>query len=80
MILFHGNGEDLGALYTMADHLRHSLKMHILVPEYPGYGIYRTSNNKTSPIMTSAELILRDALTILNYFTSNDHMGARPQK
>ena len=41
LILFHGNGEDIGTLYDMAHHLRLSLKVHVLVPEYPGYGIYR---------------------------------------
>ena len=49
-----------------------SLKVHVLVPEYPGYGIYRRYNQARggSLIHTTAELILNDALTVFDYFTS----------
>ena len=40
VILFHGNGEDIGHTYSLAKHICFALKVHVLVPEYPGYGIY----------------------------------------
>ena len=59
----------------MAHHLRLSLKVHVLVPEYPGYGIYRYTTVKKNPIKCSAEQILQDALCIFNYFTTADHFA-----
>ena len=39
MILFHGNGVDLGMASTIWRPLIRSLPIHLLVVEYPGYGI-----------------------------------------
>jgi len=58
---FHGNAEDLGLAWELLDHLRSSLKMHVLAMEYPGYGIY--------PGPTSAERIMDDALSVWTYLT-----------
>lgn len=58
---FHGNAEDLGLAWELLDHLRSSLKMHVLAMEYPGYGIY--------PGTTSAERIMDDALSVWMYLT-----------
>ena len=52
-------------MYDMAHHLRLSLKINVLVPEYPGFGIYRNSQ-------CTSERILEDALQIFNYFTQAD--------
>lgn len=41
IIYFHANAEDLGNSYLFLDHLRTQLKVNVLAPEYPGYGIYR---------------------------------------
>ena len=65
LILFHGNGEDIGSLVAMADHIRLSLKVHVLVPEYPGYGIYRSGG-----VRPTTELLLDDALCIFNFFSA----------
>ncbi|CAE7214699.1 abhd17c, partial [Symbiodinium necroappetens] len=35
----HSNGEDLGMCYNFACRLRHLLEVHVLIMEYPGYGI-----------------------------------------
>ena len=40
LLYFHGNAEDLGLAWEILDHLRSSLKIHVLAMEYPGYGIY----------------------------------------
>ena len=67
MILFHGNAEDLGHIHSLAEHIKLSLKVNVLVPEYPGYGIYQTSDGSIKP---TAERILDDALSIWSYFTT----------
>jgi len=40
MIYFHANAEDIGSCYEMFDRIRSTLQINILIPEYPGYGIY----------------------------------------
>lgn len=62
-------------MFDMAHHLCLSLKVHVLVPEYPGYGIYKQTVHRKKPIYCSAEQIISDALIIFNYFTSADHVG-----
>lgn len=41
LIYFHANAEDLGNSYLFLDHLRTQLRVNVLAPEYPGYGIYK---------------------------------------
>ena len=40
MMYFHGNAEDLGQAYQLLNHIRNTLKIHVLAVEFPGYGIY----------------------------------------
>jgi len=61
LIYFHGNAEDLGLSMQLLEHLRSSLKVHVLALEYPGYGIY--------PGQPSAEQMLEDALSVWEYLT-----------
>ena len=67
MILFHGNAEDLGHIRPLTEHIKQALKVDVLVPEYPGYGIYQTADDSIRP---SAERIIDDALSVWTYFTS----------
>ena len=69
VILFHGNAEDLGHIHPLAEHIKLSLKVDVLVPEYPGYGIYQTSDDTIKP---TTERILDDALSIWSYFTTTN--------
>lgn len=39
MIYFHSNGEDAGLAYPFAAGLRKILEVHVLIIEYPGYGL-----------------------------------------
>lgn len=59
MIYFHGNAEDLGQAYGLLNHLRNTLKIHLLAVEYQGYGIY--------PGHPTAKNILEDANTVYDY-------------
>ena len=40
LMFFHGNGEDLGMIYSTCDRLRTELSLNILAVEYPNYGVY----------------------------------------
>ena len=41
------------------EHMRNTLKVHVMAIEYPGYGIY--------PGETTADQILKDGVSVLNY-------------
>ncbi len=61
LLYFHGNAEDLGLAWELMDHVKSSLKVHVLAIEYPGYGFY--------PGPTTAEGILEDAVSVWEYLT-----------
>ena len=48
LVYFHANAEDVGLAYALLDSIRQTVKVNILAPEYPGYGIYNqvNANNK----------------------------------
>eukprot|EP01017_Pseudomicrothorax_dubius_P046108 TRINITY_DN8078_c0_g1_i1.p1 TRINITY_DN8078_c0_g1~~TRINITY_DN8078_c0_g1_i1.p1 ORF type:complete len:320 (-),score=35.52 TRINITY_DN8078_c0_g1_i1:78-1037(-) len=62
LLYFHGNAEDIGFSAPFLNILRMELKMHVIAPEYPGYGLYQGSPN--------AEDISRDALAVYDYLTN----------
>ena len=47
MIYYHANAEDIGLSYEMLDHIRSTIRINILAPEFPGYGIYNKIKKKT---------------------------------
>ncbi|CAG9333721.1 unnamed protein product [Blepharisma stoltei] len=63
LIYFHGNLEDLGACYLLADFISKKLKINVLAVEYPGYGIY--------PGKSSSKRIKNDAKNIYEYLQEN---------
>lgn len=62
LLYFHGNAEDIGLAYEMTDLIRTVLQLHVLVVEYPGYGLY--------PGKPKAKTILKDADSVYNFVTS----------
>ena len=42
-------------LYELARHICLSLKVHVLVPEYPGYGCYKHTCVKRKLLRTTTE-------------------------
>jgi hypothetical protein len=46
LIYYHANAEDVGLCYEMLDHIRSTVRINILAPEYPGYGIYNKIKKK----------------------------------
>jgi hypothetical protein len=66
LVYFHGNGEDLYSCHDLAVSLEDCLGVNVLVPEYPGYGIYKEMNPNMSP---SVEAIERDSANIWKHLT-----------
>ena len=48
IIYCHANGEDVGVLYEAGHWLCDTLGVHVLIPEYPGYGMAPGSPNELS--------------------------------
>ena len=62
LLFFHGNAEDIGLAYDLCTQLRYHLKVHVLIVEYPGYGLYAAH--------PSAETICEDADLLIEYLTT----------
>jgi hypothetical protein len=76
LIYFHANAEDIGLAYPLLDSIRNVIKINVIAPEYPGYGIYNTIrtggkqiNNQT--ITPSSEQIREDSECLYDYILSN---------
>ena len=62
-IFFHGNAEDINLANEMLSHIRFTLSINVIAPEFPGYGIY-------SGYPTEGQLF-NDSLTIFDYMVDN---------
>ena len=60
MIYFHGNGEDLGNLYDLAENIHRNCSISVLAVEYPKYGMYKSD-------IISEDRICQDASTVFEY-------------
>lgn len=60
-LFFHGNAEDINLSYDILNHIRFSLNLNVIAPEYPGYGIY--------PGRPSQEGIFEDTLIVYDFLT-----------
>jgi fermentation-respiration switch protein FrsA (DUF1100 family) len=65
MLYFHGNAEDIGHSRELLVALSKELGVHVLAPEYPGYGMYIGK-----PTM---KLIADEALRVYDYVTAVLH-------
>ena len=61
LILFHGNTEDIFLVSNFANAIELYIKMNVVVVEYPGYSIYKTSKSNEGNI---EEIILNDSLIV----------------
>lgn len=62
-IFFHSNAEDINLAYEMLSHIRFTLSINVIAPEFPGYGIY-------SGYPTEGQ-IFNDSLTVFDYMVEN---------
>lgn len=57
------------------DTIRNNLKINVLAPEYPGYGIYRTirakNSNEKSDIYCTSEQIRQDSECVYDFILAN---------
>ena len=60
-IFYHGNAEDINLAFEILNHIRFSLNINVLAPEYPGYGIY---NGRPSE-----EGIFEDTFIVYDFLT-----------
>ncbi len=63
ILYFHCNAEDVGHNQKLLTTFGQEMQMHVLAIEYPGYGIYNSSN-------PNADRIKQDALIVFDYLTS----------
>lgn len=63
IIYFHGNAEDIGLSFDLLSLFGQEMRMHVLVIEYPGYGLYKTAS-------TCEQIILEDAEIAYDYLTT----------
>ena len=76
LIYFHANAEDIGLAYPLLDSIRNVIKINVIAPEYPGYGIYNTVravgkqvSNQT--IYPSSEQIREDSECVYDFVINN---------
>jgi len=60
-IFFHGNAEDINLAVEMLSHIRFTLSINVIAPEFPGYGIYKG--------YPTEEQIYADSLSVYDYMT-----------
>jgi esterase/lipase len=56
LILFHCNGIDIFSLKNTYDYFAH-FKMNLLIPEYPGYSLYKTSSPSSKKCLENSLII-----------------------
>ena len=56
LILFHCNGIDIFSLKDTYDYFTH-FKMNLLIPEYPGYSLYKTSSSSSKKCLENSLII-----------------------
>ena len=59
LLFFHSNGEDIFLARHFANKICQSLKINVLIIEYPGYSLYNSEK--------SSEIILEDSLIVYDY-------------
>lgn len=67
-IFFHGNAEDINLSYEMLNHIRFTLNINVIAPEFPGYGIYRGYPKE--------EQLFQDSLSVFDYMTKQLNIPA----
>lgn len=68
-LFFHGNAEDVNLAYEMLSHIRFTLAINVIAPEFAGYGIY--SGYPTE------DQIFNDAVSVYDYLV--DEMKVSPK-
>ena len=67
LLYIHANAEDIGIAEDVLEYLSEELNVHVVAPEYPGYGIY--------PGHPDAPRVTQDAINVYDYIVSQCHWG-----
>lgn len=67
-IFFHGNAEDINLAYEMLSHIRFTLSINVIAPEFPGYGIYSGYPKE--------EQMFEDSLSVYDYMVDTMKISA----
>ena len=57
LLYFHGNAEDAGTAYGLCCTLRTRLNLHVLIVEYPGYGLHPGKPSERSICLTADAIV-----------------------
>jgi len=69
MVYFHGHAQTISKVQNEVNFIGESLKMHTLIVEYPGYGVYRVPKNRRK--------METNALHVYDFLTEN--LGFNPE-
>jgi hypothetical protein len=70
LIYFHGNNEDLAQAFRFVQYFQYRMEVHIIVVEYPGYGVYDGTPNETN-VLSDAHRVIEFCTKVLRW-KSND--------
>ena len=59
LLYFHGNAEDIGLASDLLEHVRTTMRVHLLGIEYPSYGIYTREAPTEANIIADAASVFR---------------------
>lgn len=66
MVYFHGNSEDLGQAHQFIKYIQLSIDAHIIVVEYPGYGVYEGTPNEQN-VLNDSHRVIEFLLEVLKW-------------
>ncbi len=66
LIYFHGNAEDIGLTQELVEVLQEHLKVHVIVMEYEGYGLYE-GKTTAEGILQDCELLFQYVINVIGY-------------
>ncbi|CAI2368056.1 unnamed protein product [Moneuplotes crassus] len=70
LVYFHGNSEDLGQAYHFVKYIQYSIDIHIVIVEYPGYGVYEGTPNEDT-VLNDSHRVIEFILEVLKWKTQD---------
>eukprot|EP01022_Parablepharisma_sp_SALTPOND_P001938 TRINITY_DN108020_c0_g1_i1.p1 TRINITY_DN108020_c0_g1~~TRINITY_DN108020_c0_g1_i1.p1 ORF type:complete len:349 (+),score=26.56 TRINITY_DN108020_c0_g1_i1:123-1049(+) len=70
LLYFHGNAEDIALTQELAEVLQEHLRIHVIVMEYEGYGVYE-GKTTAEQILQDSELLFHYIINVIGYSPSD---------
>lgn len=77
LIFFHGNAEDIGIASNFADLTGQCLEAHVVLVEYPSYGVYKGDSPTEKTILEDSQIVYDWAVNQLNFSPKNVYVTGR---